>query len=84
MGGRAHEGTTLAAPQVIPFNTVVEIPGLRGVVGCCGHFVIQDRGSALEKAYRHGELRLDAYVKTRKRVHQLQYGEPEWMEVEFE
>ncbi len=77
IGGRAHEGTTMAAPAVIPFGKHVMVPGL-------GSFVIQDRGSALERAYRRGELRLDVYVKTRKRTRQLQYGMPEYMEVEIQ
>jgi 3D (Asp-Asp-Asp) domain-containing protein len=77
IGGRAHEGTTMAAPAAIPFGTHVSVPGL-------GEFVVQDRGSALEKAYRRGELRLDVYVATRKRMRQLQYGMPEYEEVEIQ
>jgi hypothetical protein len=83
IGGRAHEGTTMASPKAIAFNTSVSVPALAGVVGN-GCFVIQDRGSALEKAYRHGQLRLDVYVASRKRLRQLKYGEPEYMEAEIQ
>ncbi len=82
IGGRAHEGTTMAAPAVIPFGTPVTVPALDGVVGD-GCFVIQDRGTALEKAYRRGQLRLDVYVASRKKLRQLKYGEPEYMEAEI-
>lgn len=76
-GGRAREGLTLAAPKVIPFGTPVVIPGL-------GSFTCQDRGRALEKAYRHGQLRLDIYVASRARLRRLQFGMPEYMEAEIE
>lgn len=82
IGGRAREGVTMAAPAAIPFFKQVCVPQLAGRVGQ-GNFVIQDRGSALEKAFRHGQLRLDVYVTSRKRLRQLQYELPEYMEAEI-
>jgi hypothetical protein len=79
IGGRAHEGTTMAAPSCMPFGLQVNVPQLRGHVGT-GNFVIQDRGSALEKAYRRGQLRLDVYVSTRAKLAQCRRGLPEYME----
>jgi 3D (Asp-Asp-Asp) domain-containing protein len=83
IGGRAREGTTAAAPATIPFGTQVNVPALAGVVGT-GHFNVQDRGSALEKAYRHGELRLDIYVASRAKLRRLSHTLPEFMEVSFQ
>ncbi len=46
MGGRAHEGVTVAAPPDWHFGQHICIPALKGLVGT-GHFIVQDRGSAV-------------------------------------
>lgn len=83
IGGRAHEGRTMAAPSALPFHQHVNVPGLKGVVGN-GHFEIQDRGTALEQAYQHGQLRLDIYVASRAKLNRLKRNQPEYMEATFE
>lgn len=80
IGGRAHEGWTMAAPSVIPFHKWVTVPDLKGVVGK-GVFEIQDRGTALERAYRRGELRLDVFVANRAKLRMCKNYLPETMEV---
>ncbi len=80
---RAIEGRTMAAPSAIAFNTRVTLPLLAGIVGN-GKFNIEDRGSALEKAYRRGQLRLDVYVANRKKCRQLGVSLPEVMEATIE
>lgn len=82
-GGRAHEGETMAAPAVFAFDTRVNVPALCGHVGN-GNFVIQDRGTALERAYRRGQLRLDVYVASRAKMARLCHDMPEYMEVEMQ
>jgi hypothetical protein len=77
---RALEGRTMAAPSVVPFRASVLVPQLNGIVGN-GQFTIEDRGSALEKAYRQGELRLDIYVASRKKMNWCKAHLPEVMAV---
>lgn len=84
IGGRAREAVTMAAPSVIPFGARVRVPLLAGHVGD-GSFLIQDRGTALEKAYfRHGVLRLDVYVASRSKRRHLQFAMPEYMDAEIQ
>ena len=80
---RACEGRTMAAPRVLPFNTRVMVPQLVGIVGD-GKFNIEDRGGALESAYRHGQLRLDVYVASRAKFRRLKYEMSEYMEAIIE
>ena len=80
---RAQEGRTMAAPKVLPFQTHVVVPQLNGIVGD-GSFNIEDRGGALERYYRRGQLRLDVYVASRRKMRRLEYGMPEYMEVVIE
>lgn len=82
IGGRAKEGLTVAAPRALAFGTKVSLPQVNGIVGN-GHFEIQDRGSALEKAYRHGQLRIDIYVASMARMRSLGRTMPEYMEAEL-
>ncbi len=82
-GGRAREGWTMAAPRVVPFSTKVVAPLLNGVVGT-GHFNVEDRGGALERYYRKGQLRLDVYVDSRRRCKWLGSHLPEFMPVILE
>lgn len=45
---RAKEGTTVAAHSNFKFFSQIEIPRLKGIVGD-GKFIVQDRGSAVQK-----------------------------------
>lgn len=83
IGGRAREGVTMAAPSAFAFGSKVTVPQLSGVVGN-GQFIVEDRGTALERAYRHGQIRLDVYVSTRSKLRQLKYELPEFMDATVE
>jgi len=56
-GRMVEEGVTLAAPEVFPFGTVIEIPGV-------GKRVNYDTGSAIKYRHDTGRFVFDIYVKT--------------------
>ena len=82
---RAREGVTVAAHSTIPFGTVVQIPGLKGIVGN-GQFEVQDRGSAVNKRTaetRYGKSAevIDVYVTSRYKRQKLMKQVPDYLEV---
>jgi len=79
---RAKEGITVAAHPKLPFGTRVEIPDLNGIVGS-GHFIVQDRGSAVTKktASRGKADVIDVYLNSNQKLIKLTKIKPEYMKV---
>jgi 3D (Asp-Asp-Asp) domain-containing protein len=78
---RAIKGITVAAHPDFKFGTKVYIPKLKGVVGD-GHFIVQDRGSAVtskKAAYGKGYV-FDVYISTSS-IRDLTRQVPMWMDV---
>lgn len=72
-GNVAVEGTTVATDRGTKFGTKLSIPELRNVVGNDDIFVVQDRGSAVQKrTASNGKLPvIDVYVSSNKKVKSL-------------
>jgi hypothetical protein len=68
-GKRAKQGVTLAAHSDFPFQSLIDIPVLRKVVGGTGPFVVEDRGRDVErkKASRRNSYVFDAYMNMSNR-----------------
>lgn len=79
---RAKEGVTVAAHPKLPFGTKVEIPELKGIVGD-GHFIVQDRGSAVTKktASRGKTDVIDVYLNSNQKLIKLAKNKPKYMKV---
>lgn len=56
-GAMVEEGTSIAAPSVFPFGTVIKVPGY-------GTGVVQDRGGAV--VWSGGRPILDVYIESRE------------------
>ena len=84
VGGRAHEGRTVAAARTIPFGTLIKIPALAGFVGT-GNFVCEDRGSDVNraKASRGRAPVIDVYCASPAKRRWLARSLPEYMEVKY-
>jgi 3D (Asp-Asp-Asp) domain-containing protein len=80
-GVTATEGVTCAAGPAIPIGTKVEIPQLKGLVGD-GIYTVQDRGAGY-KLLRDPNW-IDVFVSNKYKMRQLQYGQPEYMEVHWQ
>lgn len=78
----AKEGITVAAHPNFKFGTRIYIPGLKGNLGD-GHFVIQDRGSAVtsKKASRGKAYVFDIYVTSHSKIRKFAHSKPEYMKV---
>jgi len=78
----AKEGITVAAHPKFKFGTEIYIPGLKGKLGD-GHFVIQDRGSAVtsKKASRGKAYVFDIYVNSHSKVRKFAHSSSEYMKV---
>lgn len=85
MGGRAHEGVTVAAEHAFAFGTKLTIPAIAGKIGD-GHFVVQDRGSAVEtRKASHGALPVfDVFVASPRLYRWCKYHLPPVMDVTLE
>lgn len=82
-GVRAKAGVTVAAGKSVPFGTSVRIPGLASVFGD-PDFVVQDRGSAVDKRKAsHGLLPvIDVFTPNRKVMNHLAAIMPLVMDIE--
>jgi 3D (Asp-Asp-Asp) domain-containing protein len=75
-------GVTVAAHPCHEFGTKVYIPKLAGVVGD-GHFIVQDRGSAVTHKHASGgkcEV-IDVFVQNKSTIRRLSHKNPEHMTV---
>jgi len=79
---RAKEGITVAAHPNFEFGTKVYIPQLKDKIGD-GHFIVQDRGSAVtkKKASRGKYYVFDVFVKNQSRMRKHAYSKPMYMQV---
>lgn len=83
---RAKEGITVAAHSDFQFGQTVIIPDLKGVLNNTGQFIVQDRGSAVEKkvASQGQYYVFDVYLnRNGRRLKKLDAQIPDYTDVYF-